>query len=87
MSAGAISGVLADSPPEGAAVVAVVAVATGAAFGTAVAGAGTAVATGVAVAEDPQATAKIKTMTTVIRIADFFRAMNDKFIVDKPPNG
>jgi hypothetical protein len=87
MSAGAISGVLADSPPEGAAVVAV---ATGAAFGTAVAGAGTAVATvatGVAVAEDPQATAKIKTMTTVIRIADFFRAMNDKFIVDKPPNG
>jgi len=81
MSAGAISGVLADSPPEG------TAVATGAAFGTAVAGAGTAVATGVAVAEDPQATAKIKTMTTVIRIADFFRAMNDKFIVDKPPNG
>ena len=80
MSAGAISGVLADSPPEGAAVVAV---ATGAAFGTAVAGAGTAVATGVAVAEDPQATAKIKTMTTVIRIADFFRAMNDKFIVDR----
>jgi len=84
MSAGAISGVLADSPPEGAAVVAV---ATGAAFGTAVAGAGTAVATGVAVAEDPQATAKIKAMTTVIRIADFFCAMNDKFIVDKPPNG
>ena len=94
MIAAAMSGVLVDSPPEGAVSegavpegAVAVAVATGTAAGAAVVGAVTAVGTGVAVAEDPQATARISAMTTETRIADFFRAMNIKFIVSKPPNG